>query len=112
MIDQKKLIEEFKNIKTLFFDRKDIERIIESQTKIGVWISCSEQLPDKWEDVMICYYNDKEEKYLSDIACLDDDGNWNLRRESSGYFPCNFKKKIIYWRPLPDLPEARHGQMD
>lgn len=42
MIDEKKLIKEFKNIKTLFFDRKDIERIIESQPKIGGWISCSE----------------------------------------------------------------------
>ncbi len=83
--------------------------IVEKYSKIGGWISCSEQLPDKWEDVMICYYNDKEEKYLSDIACLDDDGNWNLRRESGGYFPYNFKKKIVYWRPLPDLPEAYHG---
>lgn len=79
------------------------------QPKIGGWIPCSERLPDKWEDVMICYYNDREEKHLSDIACLDDNGCWQLLRESGGYFPYNFKKKITHWRPLPNLPEEYHG---
>lgn len=73
------------------------------------WIPCSERLPDKWKDVMICYYNDREEKHLLDIACLDDNWCWQLWRESGGYFPYNFRKKITHWRPLPNLPEECHG---
>lgn len=115
MINEERLIEDFMNNYLVKNDgtwNDAMDRAVElakTAPKIGGWIPCSDQLPDKWEDVMICYYNDREEKHLSDIACLDDDGNWKLWRESGGYFPYNFKKKITHWRPLPDLPEECHG---
>lgn len=125
MINEKKLIEKIWNIfsetynNAFNFDEDesklvervmiDVQNAIEEQPKIGGWIPCSERLPDKWKDVMICYYNDREEKHLLDIACLDDNGCWQLWRESGGYFPYNFRKKITHWRPLPNLPEEYHG---
>lgn len=112
MIDEKKIINDIKQWnkeREIKWTTESVISLLESAPKIGGWIPCSERLPDKWEDVMICYYNDREEKHLSDIACLDDNGCWQLLRESGGYFPYNFKKKITHWRPLPNLPEEYHG---
>lgn len=66
------------------------------------WISCNKRLPEKYTEVLIRYYNSREEKFLTDIAWIDDDGKWYLIREKGGYFPPNFKKEITKWRPMPE----------
>lgn len=68
----------------------------------GEWIPCKKRLPEKDTDVLIRYYNSKEGKSITDIAWIDEDGNWKLTREEAGYFPPNFKKEIKKWMPLPE----------
>ncbi len=69
------------------------------------WIPVSERLPEKDTECLIRYYNSKEGKRLTDIAWLDEEGNWQLIREAAGYFPRNFKKEITHWMPMSELYE-------
>ena len=69
------------------------------------WIPVSERLPEKDTECLIRYYNSKEGKRLTDIAWLNEEGNWQLIREAAGYFPRNFKKEITHWMMMSELYE-------
>lgn len=108
MIDEKKLIEELFNKMPHTFGAPAIDwfrDLIESQPKIGVWIPCSERLPEKsnWYLVTECIDETEDNTAISEV-CTEvfwtKDNKWDCERDS--YCEC----KVIAWQPLP---EAYHG---
>ena len=101
MIDDKKLIEEmnktfpdkFLNDKNWFYGKCSFmdlfSELIENQPKVGEWIPCSERLPNRYNNILIC----------------QNDGYVNV-----GYYSLNgFKdmnsypyKDVIAWQELPE----------
>lgn len=71
------------------------------------WISCAEQLPKRETDVLV--YIPVWEDNPIQVAYLMYDGIiWEL---SDGEF--NFgKREVLYWMPLPEIPELPKGGVD
>ena len=70
------------------------KKAVENQPKIGVWIPCSERLPDTRNNVLIC----QNDGYVS-IGYYSQEKFLDLNS-----YPFN---EVIAWQPLP---EEYHGQ--
>lgn len=122
MIDEKKYVEfmtalEENGAEHIYFD--DLRKFVDEFPKIGVWIPCSERMPeehesmfakfkgtDKWDSAMFEKVSDdvnvtvefengkRKTKTLHTV-----DGKWNGGQRG-------VKFKVIAWQPLP---EAYHG---
>lgn len=104
MIDEKKLIDRFKQLKgtdslaNMFIT--DVIKEIQKQPKIDEWIPCSERLPetDKNRKYLVC--GGGGAIYIAEFVCKTIDGNmsigpwWSARGR---YCP-----KPIAWQPLPE----------
>lgn len=102
MIDEKRLIEEFKHLSdgcNLFRWRKPqkiregIIHIIRIQPKIGEWIPCSERLPEKLSDVL--------------LSLRSPDIHTGFRTMKEGMFYVNGVgfvecENVMAWQPLPE----------
>ncbi len=111
MIDEKKLIEELFNKMPHTFGAPAIDwfrDLIESQPKIGVWIPCSERLPEEERFYIVTYKFDDEENYKCHelyygVADGENDAGWYIDDDCERlYKPFT----VIAWQPLP---EAYHG---
>lgn len=98
MIDEKKLIERFKQLKgidslaNMFIS--DVIREIKKQPKVGEWIPCGERLPEKtgyylaqlsrklpsedYADRIVVLYNGEDKEFMT------------------------YKRLIVAWMPLPE----------
>ena len=106
MIDEKKLLEEFeKNItiratvcgeekEDIPFPPEGISNIVRNQPKIGKWIPCSEQLPEKGETVIACTLD-------GTFAGQFHEEGWY--RENMFFYDSEILvREVIAWQPLPD----------
>lgn len=119
MIDEKKLMEEIRNLKkhydffykkdkseigdivknasdTLFYD---IAKIIYGQPKVGEWIPCSERLPDKEYDTVLVFLDTN----IFDIAV------WHSQHGFRPWYAAHYESSppewdgnVIAWQPLPE----------
>lgn len=97
MIDEEKLIERIKQEPTDGMYTHEIIEAIEEQPKIGVWIPCSERLPEK-EVPVLCQWNKRnglDTEVYYNILHVDDDGGW-----SADYGMPN--GEVVAWQPLPE----------
>lgn len=107
MIDEKKLIESFReslNTGRESFPIDLIVECIEEQPKVGEWIPCSERLPNKEEylkDDGRFMLDDGNRRYqgLFDIY----DGKFKFAKHISGLQYELFEDEcVIAWQPLPE----------
>lgn len=120
MIDEKRLIEEFRHEDLIYvYGVNAIEAIvsrIELQPKVGEWIPCSERLPEeresmfkkfkgtsKWCEAMFEGISDDvnvtvefEDGTRTTKTSHTLDGKWKCEK---GY---GIKMKVIAWQPLPE----------
>lgn len=65
------------------------------------WTECSEGKPPVGIPCIVRYYNSQVCDRLTDIAWIDEEGNWQFTRENGGYFPYDSKKNITHWMISP-----------
>lgn len=115
MIDEKKLIEEMKNMAlpltisdirawsdgtTQAYNEAlvDVLTAIEEQPKVGEWIPVEERLPDIYKNVQVTYFGYEDNKLYSDgVAYIDDCGVWRWEFDES-----KVECGITAWMPLPE----------
>lgn len=119
MIDEKKLIEDFRKIHTSFngtpmeesdhlISLRSVSRVIDKQPKIGEWIPCSKRLPEETGEYLctVEWYgsSNKENLILSNIEipiCVMVVHFLASNKSFKEYINfCNYK--VIAWRSLPD----------
>lgn len=101
MIDEKKLIDKFKDwIRTDYFEDwsarnfilNDIIAEINKMPKVGEWISVSERLPDVDIEVLVsCKARITKYSYIDIDYRSKKNGKWAYLRED-----------VIAWQPLPE----------
>ena len=62
------------------------------------WISVSEKLPEKYEDVLACFMSKSGRKLITVAWTNTDDGDWDC---GEGF---RDGEKVTHWMPLPKLP--------
>ena len=110
MIDEKKLIEEFRKSHISFngtpmeesdmmISYRSLVRVINEQPKVGEWIPCSEELPPMPTPNPLC-----EGRNLELYLVTEKHGDypwrafWNGKSFSDGFS----KVEVIAWMPLPE----------
>lgn len=110
MINEKKLIDELKQSGMIADDEYGnyMVDMIENQPKVGVWISCSERLPEPaiGEMFLVCLKNG-----AVSVAIRPTDGEFmnmvvGLSPERIRYFPEH--NPVIAWQPLPESYAENH----
>lgn len=78
----------------------NIEKIRKEGYTVQKWISCAEQLPERETDVLV-YIPVWKDNPIQVAHLMHDGITWEL---SDGEF--NFgKREVLYWMPLPEIPE-------
>lgn len=99
MIDEKKLIENLSSLNAINEHEShlidEVFDIVNSQQKIGEWILCSEQLPERYKNVLVYW-----RRYMSDDCNID-----ILFMNENNEFLNDFRKingVPLAWMPLPE----------
>lgn len=118
MIDEKKLIERFKQLKgidslaNMFIS--DVIREIKKQPKVGEWIPCSERLPELHRVDM---ESEGEYYMISDSVIITDGEMVSISEyeiddeDCRGWIAHDFEEieDVIAWMPLPE-PYKQKGE--
>lgn len=75
--------------------------LIENGVIVPQWISVKDRLPETSGKYLVAYYSMQFKRYFLDLL-------YYHARDKDDYFYCaeNYKQKIDYWMPLPELPQA------
>lgn len=102
---------------------REVSKFLDSFPAVNRWISCSERLPEKDTDVIVCCYG-------SDLILAHDGETMQeaverTRREcvsvtvgfigSDGWYGADWFPMMVtptYWMPLPEPPEVNKDEAD
>ena len=109
MRDYKKTISDLRNFNANYEANKltndAADAIEELLAAVPKWVSVEEQLPERYNPVLVTYIGFNSNSLLSDmVAYRDGDGDWCWW---DGDFPSGeiCKVKITHWMPLPEAPK-------
>lgn len=125
MIDEKILLSEISYFKKQIYSNNNdyfagymsaisaIQGMIARQEKIGKFISCTEQLPENLQDVLVLYKAkidggscDGEEIFSYGIGyCFDKEWKFETVLRIKPY-----SKEVVAWIPLPEFPRIYEEQ--
>lgn len=77
------------------------------------WISCKDRLPDREITVLAIKQLKNGNRDYCLARCIPD---WSYTDFATGktctgpYWICGGNNNVIYWMPLPDMPEDDHDQ--
>lgn len=68
-----------------------------------MWIKCSDRMPDKFQEVLMCCLVDGVKKDLM-TGFLDRENDWEATYLVYGASRLNYNVVVTHWQPLPDYP--------
>ncbi len=83
----------------------EIDEIIDYAHTVGGWISCSKQLPEDGQKILISVKLASGESVQFD-TCIEDGGYLYLE---CGY---SFGREVTHWMPLPEPPKEVDEDVD